>query len=100
MKKLPTCLAIVGLLLSVTAWAGWKKPDPNLKQVKNTNAIFSRLAPPICCSADGKTIYMSYIPPDFQNLGDGYGSIVLYKSIDGGETWVEQSFQPGLNPAK
>jgi len=99
MKKLPL-LIIVCVLVSVTAWAGWKKPDPNAKQLKNTNAIFSRLAPPICCSADGKTLYMSYVSPDLGNVGNGYTSIILYKSTDGGETWLQQVMEPGLNPAK
>ena len=99
MKNYPLFITAC-LLVSVTTWAGWKKPNPNAKQLKNSNAIFSRLPPPIACSADGKTIYMSYISPDFQNLGNGYGSIILYKSTDGGETWLEQPMEPGLNPAK
>jgi hypothetical protein len=92
MKKLPTCLAIVGLLLSVTAWAGWKKPEQNpaYPLVQNLTAQ-SNL--PICCSADGKIIYVSYITPNS-------GKVVLYKSVDGGETWSEQFMTPVLNPAK
>jgi len=85
MKKLLTCLAIIGLLLSVTVWAGWEKPNPQ-------NNLLSRVNPTISCSADGKTIYLCYNSYILDN--PGYGAIFLYKSTDGGETWSEQLFKP------
>jgi hypothetical protein len=91
MKKLPICLTIACLLVSVTAWAGWKKPEQNPNtQVPN---LISRSNLPICCSADGKIVYVSYITTE-----GGFGKVILYKSIDGGETWAEQIMSPVLNP--
>jgi len=91
MKKLPICLTIVGLLFSVTAWAEWSKAIPQ-------NNFQSKVNPTICCSADGKTIYMCYNSYILDN--PGYGAIFLYKSTDGGETWSEQLFKATSSPAK
>jgi hypothetical protein len=95
MKKLPLFI-IACLLVSVTTWAGWSQP----KLSSQTKYLFAKFAPPISCSADGKTIYVSYLTPDFANQGSGYCAVILYKSTDGGETWAEQIMSPGLNPAK
>lgn len=92
MKKLPLFI-IACLFVSVTTWAGWKKPEQNPNtQVPN---LISRSNLPICCSADGKIVYVSYITTE-----GGFGKVILYKSIDGGETWAEQIMSPVLNPAK
>jgi hypothetical protein len=97
MKKLPACLTIVGLLLSVTAWAGWGKPLSQNNYLSRQNGT----PPSICCSADGKTIYIltncvfnSSLPASVS------GAQVIYKSTDGGETWSEQVFNPSSSPAK
>ena len=96
MKKLPL-FVIACLLVSVTTWAGWSIVTE--KQYKS-NYIFARTPPPIACSADGKIIYLTYVGADVSNAGSGYTSISLFKSTDGGETWVHQQFAPVLNPAK
>ena len=58
MKKLPLFI-IACLLVSVTTWAVWKKPEQNpaYPLVQNLTAQSSL---PICCSSDGKIIYVSY----------------------------------------
>jgi hypothetical protein len=84
MKKLPLFI-IACLLVSITTWAGWEKPNPE-------NNLLSRVNPTITCSADGKTIYLCYNSYILNN--PGYGAIFLYKSTDGGETWSEQLFKP------
>jgi len=91
MKKLPLLITVC-LLVSVIAWAEWIKPDP-----KSSN-IYSKVSPSIACSADGKIIYLTY--NSFVSSQIGYGAIVIYKSIDGGDTWAEQIMSPGQNSAK
>jgi len=91
MKKLPLVI-IACLLVSVAAWAGWSKPNP---QSKN---LYSRVSPSVSCSSDGKTVYLIY--NSFVTEQVGYGAIIMYKSTDGGETWSEQIMSPTLNPAK
>jgi hypothetical protein len=90
MKKL-LLFIIPCLLVSVTAWAGWSKPNPQSKQ------LYSKLTPSVCCSADGKTVYLTY--NSFVASEVGFGAIIMYKSVDGGETWSEQIMSPALNPA-
>jgi hypothetical protein len=91
MKKLPLFI-IACLLVSVTTWAGWGKSNPRAKN------IFSSVNPTVSCSADGKIIYLVYTAYD--SAASTSGAIILYKSSDGGETWLEQVMAPGLNPAK
>ena len=93
MKKLPLFI-IACLLVSVTTWAEWKEPEQNPAYPLAKNLI-AQSSLPICCSADGKIVYVSYITPD-----NGFGKVILYKSVDGGETWAEQQFFPALNPKK
>jgi len=91
MKKLPLFI-IACLLVSVTTWAGWSKPNPQSK------SLYSKVSPSVACSADGKTIYLTY--NSFCASEIGFGAIIIYKSVDGGETWAEQIMSPGANPAK
>lgn len=93
MKKLPLFI-IACLLVSVTTWAGWSKPEqnPNMPLVQN---LIAQNSLPICCSANGQIIYVSYVTPD-----NGFGKVILYKSNDGGDTWSQQIMCPVLNPAK
>lgn len=92
MKKL-SLFIIVCVLVSVTTWAGWSRPEQNPNS--QVPYLIAKYSLPICCSADGKIIYVSYITPD-----NGFGKVILYKSVDGGQTWAEQIMSPALNPAK
>ena len=64
---------ILGLLLAITAFASWIKPDSNNSY---PNARISAL----CCSSDGRTVYQAI-------ANDSGGPAILLKSSDKGQTW-------------
>jgi len=75
-------LILICFLSAATVWAGWGQPSTAIKITP------SKSNPSVTCSADGKIIYRV-----INEAGGGtFGNIRLYKSIDGGETWAEQSF--------
>jgi photosystem II stability/assembly factor-like uncharacterized protein len=67
MNTLSKVLAVFCLLLSAVVWAKWESVRPSmLSEGQSPTALAT--------SADGKTVYFF----------NGF----LYKSTDGGETWV------------
>jgi hypothetical protein len=67
MNTLSKVLVVFCLLLSAVVWAGWENVRPStLREGQGPTALAT--------SADGRTVY--------------FFNAYLYKSIDGGETWV------------
>lgn len=70
---------LLGLLIVVTAFASWTKPDSNNNY---PNARISAL----CCSSDGRVVYQSI-------ANDSGGPSILLKSTDKGQTWLRYTGQ-------
>jgi hypothetical protein len=90
MKKIPLFI-IVCLLVSFFSgcdeWRGSSKPEPQPKskpepQPEKPKSNTHTRSPSVACSADGKTVY--WISND-----EKYNEIEMYKSEDGGKTWVK-----------
>jgi hypothetical protein len=100
MKKLPLFI-IVCLLVSFFSgcdeWKGSSKTEPQPKskpepQPEKPNTYTE--SPSVACSADGKTVYWISNYKGSQFLHFRYE---MYKSEDGGKTWVEITPYPPIN---
>ena len=103
MKKLPQIILVLVLCLLTFAFSFWasgglsrrietqsktqvvfspepkSKPEPQPEKPKSNTHTRS---PSVACSADGKTVYWT-------SNDEKYNEIEMYKSEDGGKTWVK-----------
>jgi len=95
MKKLPLFI-IVCLLVSFFSgcdeWKGSSKTEPQPKYISpqpETLKPNHPQSPSVACSADGKTVYW-ICSGRYNSIGNWYDTgMTMYKSEDGGKTWVE-----------
>ena len=84
MKALTVILSALCLVTAVPAIAGWEKTPEYFLKVYATRPNMS--TPTICCSADGRIVYMVINEPEDMALGKTH----IFMSKDGGETWYHQ----------
>jgi hypothetical protein len=100
MKKLPlfiTACLLVSFFSGCDEWRGSTKPEPQPKsktepQPEKLKSNTHTRSPSVACSADGKTVYW---------ITNATGSIfrnTMYKSEDGGKTWVVIYPYPPMYP--
>ena len=87
MKKLPlfiiACL-LVSFFSGCDEWKGSSKtePQPKSKPEPQPQLQTHTRSPSVACSADGKTVY-------WISTAEQFNVIEMYKSEDGGKTWVK-----------
>jgi len=87
MKKLPlfiTACLLVSFFSGCDEWRGSTKPEPQPKSKPEPQPqlqTYTR-SPSVACSADGKTVY-------WISTAEQSDVIEMYKSEDGGKTWVK-----------
>ena len=83
MKKLPlfiTACLLVSFFSGCDKWRSSSKHEPQPEKLKSNTHTRS---PSVACSANGKIVYW------ISNDPDNHNRIVMYKSTDGGENWIE-----------
>ena len=95
MKKIPlfiTACLLVSFFSGCDEWRSSSKPEPQPKSKpepqpeKPKSNTYTR-SPSVACSADGKTVY-------WLSNDEKYNEIDMYKSEDGGNTWVKINPHP------